>query len=126
MQEDGPGGAMIVVPTVKARATDFSIAAIMARGPRAERRTTCGATTAAAGVQHTVCLPTLGKSAAFCPSCSHSESEKQVTGSAELARVSFFLRHGSVLIGYGSLSRQKYVGLWRFGGCWPFSLQYIS
>jgi hypothetical protein len=65
MQEDGPGAAMLVIPTVKARATDFSIAAIMARGPRAERRTTCGAATATAA-QHTVGLPTLGKFAAFC------------------------------------------------------------
>lgn len=55
MQEDGQ---MLVVPTVKVRATDFSIAAIMARGPRGERRTTCGA---AAAAHHSIGLPTLGK-----------------------------------------------------------------
>lgn len=60
MQEDGQ---MLVVPTVKARATDFSIAAIMARGPRGERRTTCGAAAvvAAAAAHHSIGLPTLGK-----------------------------------------------------------------
>jgi hypothetical protein len=51
---------MILVPTVKTRATDFSIAAIMARGPRGERRATCGAAVAAAA-HHSVGLPTLGK-----------------------------------------------------------------
>lgn len=59
MQEDGQ---MLIVPTVKARATDFSIAAIMARGPRGERRTTCGAAAvAAAAAHHSIVLPTLGK-----------------------------------------------------------------
>lgn len=63
MQEDGQ---MLVVPTVKARATDFSIAAIMARGPRGERRTTCGAAAVAAvaaAAHHSIGLPTLGKCA---------------------------------------------------------------
>jgi len=61
MQEDGPAAAMIVLPTVKTRATDFSIAAIMARGPRGERRATCGAAAAAAAPRHSVGLPTMGK-----------------------------------------------------------------
>jgi len=68
MQDDGPGAAMLVVPTVKARATDFSIAAIMARGPRGERRTACGGiAAAAAAAHHSVGLPTLGKFSAFRP-----------------------------------------------------------
>ena len=62
MQEDGPGAHMLLVPTVKTRATDFSIAAIMARGPRGERRATCGAAAAAAAAaHHSIGLPTLGK-----------------------------------------------------------------
>lgn len=59
MQEDGQ---MLVVPTVKARATDFSIAAIMARGPRGERRATCGTAAVAVAAHNSVGLPTLGKS----------------------------------------------------------------
>lgn len=61
MQEDGPAAHVLLVPAVKARATDFSIAAIMARGPRAERRSTCGAAAVAAAAHHSVGLPTLGK-----------------------------------------------------------------
>jgi hypothetical protein len=57
MQEEGPGARVLLVPAVKPRATDFSIAAIMARGPRAERRSTCSG----AAAHHSVGLPTLGK-----------------------------------------------------------------
>ena len=53
MQQDGHGAAMLVVPIVKTRATDFSIAAIMARGPRGEGRSTCRA------AAHNI--PSLGK-----------------------------------------------------------------
>jgi hypothetical protein len=61
MQEEGPGARVLLVPAVKARATDFSIAAIMARGPRAERRSTCGAAALTTEANHSVGLPTLGK-----------------------------------------------------------------
>ena len=74
MQEDGQ---MLVVPTVKARATDFSIAAIMARGPRGERRSTCGAAAvvAAAAAHHSIGLPTLGKR------CKYSDLYKMLASS---------------------------------------------
>ena len=38
-QEGAPGAGMLVVPTVKTRATDFSIAAIMGRAAAAGVRT---------------------------------------------------------------------------------------
>lgn len=87
MQENGPGAAMLLVPTVKTRATDFSIAAIMARGPRAERRSTC-VPTSATSAQHTVGLPTLGK----CKK--NSESGKQRFECLHLVRYGrVLLRH---------------------------------
>jgi hypothetical protein len=107
MQDDGPGAAMLVVPTVKARATDFSIAAIMARGPRGERRTACGGIAAAAAAHHSVGLPTLGKFPAFRPFC--------VTAVRVKCKCHKIVRSASVFLGRYPFSRHKYLGLLHFG-----------